>query len=479
MTRVAGKPFEIDINNGFNPSRFKSIGNQSAINLFEFEDAMLPTAGFSSLFDNLGGNVEGRGIFYSDSVGKCIGVIGNSVYTITDEHYTLVGTLATLKGRVYFAENGLTNQPDVGTGLLGGQVAISDGLNVYVYGVDGTFAIAINDAGDPVPFTPGTISFQNSFFFINDLNSNQVYASALNNAFIFPSLSFTTISEQTVSTLAFKNLLYIFGFDKTFIFYDNAQEFFPYSQDVNRAWEFGNYAQGSLAASIGKMAWLGSSRQGNPTILASTGGNPKPISTMGIDSIIDGLLDQQDCDGFMFQEDGHEFYQITFNTDNLSLLFDFTTNKWSKLTSDNGIDANPILQTAYYKDKNKLLGIRRDTGEFTEVSLKIFTQAEKIVPRTIITNNYSNGERAYIIKEIDLEIEQGENQNTSKICLSISKDRGRTYPINQVVELQKIGNRQALLRFRRMGYARWWTFKFDFFSQDRFVILSATGYLQK
>lgn len=479
MQDVAGKQMEIEINGGFNPGRFKSISEKSAINLFEFENAMLPTAGFSRILDSLGGSGEGRGIFYSDSVGKCIVVITNLVFAITDIHFNLLGTLQTLTGRVYFAENGLTNVPDSSIGLLGGEVAISDGTNIYIYSLDGTFSIAKDDSGDSLPFKPGTLAYQNAFFFSNDLSSDRVYASQINNASIWPVLNFTTISEQTVSLLAFKNKLYVFGTDKTSVFYDNEREFFPYSQDVNKAWEYGNFSQSSLASSLGVMAWLGNSRDSNPTIVASNGGTPIQISTPGIDSEIDLLDNQQDCDAFMYQEDGHNFYQINFNSDKFSLLYDFTNKKWSKLTDSNGEDSHPLLATAYYKAENQLLGILKNTGKIVQVSLKIFTHDGDIVPRTIITKNYTQNERNFSINEVDLQIEQGENETTSKICFSISKDRGRTYPINKVIELGPIGQRLNLLRFRRLGAARWWTFKWDFFSQDRFVVLSAQGWFDQ
>jgi len=471
MTQVVGNVINLDISSGFNPSIFPSISNKTAINLFEFNGAMINTAGFERILETVGGNAEGRGIFYSDSVGKCIAVIGSTIYSFTDVSFTILGTLDTVSGKVYFAENGLLND-NLNDGALG-QVAISDGTNIYVYSLDGSLAEARMDSDEALTFTPGTIQFQNGFFFINDLDSNRVYASQINNALVWPVLNFTTIGEKTISCLAFKNLLYVFGTDRTYLFYDNAREFFPYTQDVNRSWEFGCFSQSSVSAAVGLMAWLGNDRQGNPTVLASNGGTPRPISTIGIDSIIDRLDDQQDCDAFVYQEDGQFFYQINFNTDDFSLLFNFKNNQWAKITDINQENKNPILQTAYYKQENKLIGLTKDDGKLNEFGINFTNHDGEIVPRTIITQNYTNLERPYIINELDVQMEQGDNQETTKVCLSVSKDRGRTYPINQVKELGPVGERKNLLRFRRMGYARWWTIKLDFFSLDRIVVISA------
>lgn len=481
MTKVGGTPFEIQLNAGHNPERYPSVSNESCYNLFEFDGSMMPTAGFMTLLEGLGGEtVTGRGIFYSDTLDKCVAVIGNVIFAVTDTTHVVLGLIDTFVGKVFFAENGLKTEGDPASEVVAGQVAISDGVNIYVFVLGIGLEIAKNDQGDPLEFVPGTVAFQNDFFFVNDLDSNNVHSSAINNALVWPTKNRNTATGKTTSCIAFKNLLYVFTQDRTNIFYgDRNRIFFPYSQDTSRAWEFGCLSQGSVASGNGRIAWLGTSRYAFPTVLLSTGGTPQTISTEAIESIINSLTKPLECEGFLYEQLGHYFYQLNFFIDNVSLLYDFNTTKWTRLSDFTIERLHPIRQTTYYQNKNLVLGILRKTGRIVNFSIDTFTHDGDIVPRSIITKNYEIDERPHIIKEIDLQIEQGENQNTSKICLSISKDRGRTYPIQQVKELNSIGFRKELLRFRRMGYARWWTFKFDFFSQDRFVILKATGYIRK
>jgi len=478
MTTLGGVPVTIDLTAGYNPIRFPAINNETCFNLFDFEGTMLPSAGYKQILDTLASSKgESRGIFFSDLLKQCVVVFSNVVYAVTDSSHTVLGALDSFKGKVYIVENGITTLPDGEN--PGGQIAISDNQNIYVWTLDGVFEKALDEQGNSLTFRAGTLVFQSDFFFSNDLSSNQIHISGINNARTWPSDGFSTISEQTVSCLGFKNLLYVFGKDKTFLFYDNPQnEFFPYSQDVSRAWEYGCLAQGSLASALGHMFWLGNSRYSNPTILMSNGGEPQPISTPGIDSILDKFSSLDDGEGFIYQEDGHIFYQLTFFDDNFSILYDVTTKKWSRVTDYTGKNFHPIRQTAYYENKNLLLGITRKGQSVNEFGNSIYTQNGKIVPRTIITRNYTHDERPLGIQELDLQIEQGENQTTSKICLSISKDRGRTFPIKRVYELGPIGNRREILRWRKLGTARWFTIKFDFFSVDRFAILSAKVFLK-
>ncbi len=475
MTTNVTKSVNIPINGGYNPIRYPSINNETMLNLFDYEQGIISTPGFKEIVSEIASASESRGIFYSVILQRYVVVIGNSFFACTDEHSTLLGNLDSLSGKVFIAENGLSTSPNSTTGDPGAQIAVSDGENVYVYTLDDKFEKAKNDAGDTIDFKPGTIVFQNGFFFVNDLNNDRIYASAINNALSFPSDQFDFISGRTVTCAAFKNLLYVFSKDGMQPFYGAASSagdiFFPYSPDINRAWEYGCLSANSFANSLGTMAWLGNSRYSNPVIMASNGSTPKAISTPGIDSLINNFVNPGDSDGFIYEVEGHTFYQINFNTDKFSLLYDFFSKKWARLSHFNENSLHPIRQTASYENKNILVGIRNDKGSVNEISLDIFTQDDRIMPRSIITKNYTRNERPITLSEVDLQMEQGENKKTTKVCFSVSKDRGRTYHLYHIRQLEPVGQRESILRFRKFGQARWWTFKMDFFSENRIVIL--------
>lgn len=497
MTSLAGVSMDIPLNAGFNPVRFPALNNETCLNLFEFEGAMIPTPGFTNILENIGNvNENARGIFYSDILNQCVVVIGSALYAITLTSFRKLGHLKTSEGKVYFAENGLTTLPAGAD--PGAQIAISDNDNIYVYTLDNNLSIALDDQSSPIAFVPGTLAYQNGYFFVNDLNSNRIYASQINNALVFPVLNFDLAAARTRSCVAFKNLLYVFAKDTTNLFYSSPTlPTFPYAPDVSRAWEYGCLSAGSVAVSLGMICWLSNTRYGNPVILFSNGGTPKNISTPGIDALINTFKTPSDSEGFIYEEDGHSFYQLNFNADNKSVLYDFKSQKWTALTDENGLNKSPIRQTAYYEETNTLLAIRNDVGRAVLFGVNIFNYNGKIIPRTIITQNFTQEERPMICQELDLQIEEGVNDVSeadypddenlplktyfkgSRICLSISKDRGRTFPINRVFDLGQVGFRKDIIRWRKLGYGRWWTFKFDFFSLNRFVIMKATGWFQK
>lgn len=484
MAITLGTSKPLTINSGYNPLRFDVIGNATAINLFNFEGAMIPTAGYESI-DELSSTGKGRGIFYSDVLSAVVVVVGNQVFKVTitvinDESSitnTLLGTLQTLTGKVYISENSLTSMPDEANNIIGGQLVFSDSKNIYVYSLDNSFVIATDNLGDALPFTPGIIDFQSDFFFSNDTTTNRIYSSNLTNGLIWNEEDFSTIGGVTRGCTAFEKILFVFGKDITDLFLANpALQEFPYQQDVSRAWEYGLLSPSSLANALGVMAWLGNSRYSNAVVLSSQGDTPQAISTPGIDSLIDTFKAPEKSTGFIYQVDGHLFYQLNFDIDRVSILYDFTSSQWTRLAHREDTSPSIVFQTAFYENENRLLAISSADGNVYDFGLGIFTHDGQVATRTIITQNNTQDAQSILVRELRLELEQGANQNLSKVCLSISKDNGRTYVLKRVITLGKVGEYKNMLRFLRLGRGRWWTFKFDFFSLDRFVILGATIY---
>ena len=61
--------------------------------------------------------------------------------------------------------------------------------------------------------------------------------------------------------------------------------------------------------------------------LASNGGEPKKITTDGIDYLLATLQYRENAQGYLYRQDGHLFYHINFYRDNLSFFYDFNTDK--------------------------------------------------------------------------------------------------------------------------------------------------------
>lgn len=107
MTANVGVPQDITLTNGLNSGRFPALNNETCFNLFEFDGAMIPTAGFTSILPTVGGeNTESRGIFYSDILSQCVVVVDDKLIAVTPTSHRTLGTLKTERGKVFLLKMG-------------------------------------------------------------------------------------------------------------------------------------------------------------------------------------------------------------------------------------------------------------------------------------------------------------------------------------------------------------------------------------
>ncbi len=478
MALPVGKEVPLDIWQGENSQRFPVISNAGTYNLFEFtlpnsdQRALMPTAGFKLLFEVAPGS-RWRGIFSSNLLGGVVAAIGNEVYLVTPEHLRLIFNIDTLQGKVFFEENAILTDPTDED--PGGQIAVSDGANIYIYQLDGTLTKATNDGGEELGFTPGMLAFQDSTFFCNDTNSNQIFQSDINDARNWPADKFGVIDNETRGCLGFKTMLFVFGSDITQIFHDTVGFPFTYTKDTTRSFEYGTINSESIGRGLDFFVWFGQTQYSQPTILMSTGGEPNIISTPGVDSILNSLSNPADNNAFVYEEQGHTFYQINFFADNLSLLYNFLTKKWYKVSNgDYGV--HPIQGVATFQGRNRLFALSSDKGNIYEFGLDFFTNDGEIVPRMVITPNMVHKERPKMCSRLEIQVEQGANPDISRVNIEVSKDRGRVFRWIKNADFGPLAQRERVLRFFDFGVSKWWTFKLEFFSEDRIIILGALTY---
>lgn len=168
------KQFELNIAGSSVFGRYPKIDSEKTYNMFISDGWLVPYAGYETAIPALylgNGTIpakRGRAIHTSTKLNKLIVVVDNRVYLSDiffdqnlqqtfDYTATLIGTLLTVNGVVYIAEN---NKP---------QILISDGISLYLY--DQT--LTPNFQAINTDFRPGYIDFHNTYFLCaasNDTN---------------------------------------------------------------------------------------------------------------------------------------------------------------------------------------------------------------------------------------------------------------------------------------------------------------------
>lgn len=479
--RTNTTPIDIVGSNEFD--RYKKQSIQATYNMIISDGALVPYAGYEKRLQLQTGITEGREIFRSVKANKLIVVIGNVVYSIgTDLGVAIIGQLATSSGNVFIAEND------------GDQIAIVDALTIYIYNIRTHAFNAIS-----VDFRPVYIDFQDGYFIAADGDSNQWRLSDLNNGLLWPNTANTVGELETkpdimVATVRFDRQLFIMGRITTEIWHDVGARVFPYERDNSVSIDYGCVNATTIASGFGLLVWLAVNEKAGPTILVSTGSHPRQISTDGINFILDKLEKPEDSTAFLFEEDGHIFYQLTFFTDDITLTYDFRTEKFYYIT-DHCLNAHIARRIAFFANTHYFIGT--NDGALYELSSDFVTYKQTldpkepgfVIPRIRITKPFRlpNASR-YAMNEVNVTTEMGnaflprsvrlEPNGVAEIPqlaeLSMSKDGGETFGTVVTRPFNEIGRRANRLRWFNLGSGNDTVFQFRFYGPFRFVIINST-----
>ena len=414
--------------------RYPKISIEKTYNMFMSDNFMVPYAGYAigvpqSQFGNA---TEGRGIFTSTKFNKLVLVIGNGVYLtnvafsqqqqkVTYYQVIKIGTLQTQTGIVYIAEN---NKPQIG---------ISDNTAFYIYDPTLTPSFQTIPLGG---YVPGYLTFHDTYFILAARGTNLWLLSESNEGTVWPNDQFSvgalqTKPDNTQAVLRFPskgNMIFVMGSIVAESWFDTGAQLFPYQRQNQYNIDYGLLQPATLDYMDEIAVWLAQNEKSGPIILASDGGMPKKITTDGIDYLFSTLQNPADSQAFLYRQDGHLFYHINFYSDNLSLFYDFNTDKFYHACDQN---LNYFIASKVAFFNNQYYFITRNNGNLFVFDTTITTYEDidslgntsiNEIPRIRTCANIRVPSQDYgIINDIGFTIESGETdyqqQNLGPIIL--------------------------------------------------------------
>lgn len=400
--------------------RYPKISIEKTYNMFMSDNFMVPYAGYSigvpsASFAN---SVEGRAIFTSTKFGELVVVEGNGVYlvkiTYSQEFQKVtffqvfkIGTLQTQTGVVYIAEN---NKPQIG---------ISDGTAFYIY--DTTLSPSFQTV--PLDFVPGYLTFHDTYFIMPSIGTNNWRLSGQNDGTVWLADQYSVGALQTkpdnvqavVRFPSKGNMIFVMGSIVTEAWFDTGAQLFPYQRNNQFNIDYGCLQPATVAYMDEFVVWLAQNEKSGPIIVYSDGGMPKKITTDGIDYLFSTLQNPQDSQGFLYRQDGHLFYHINFYSDNLSLFYDFTTQKFYH-ACDQNLNYFIASEVAFFN--NQYYFVTKNNGNLFAFDTTITTYEDvdslgnisiNEIPRIrTCANVRSPGQDYMVINDIGFTIETGE-----------------------------------------------------------------------
>jgi len=467
--------------------RYPKISQERTFNMFLSDNWLVPYAGYQTAIPNIG--TEGRGLYKSTLLDRMVAVFDNTVYLIEiffdqstempiDYSVVPIGTLQTTTGIVYIVDN---NKP---------QVLISDQKFLYLYDPDATDKFVILDT----TFTPGYITFHDTYFLVAAKEDNFYDPPAYNTWRLSQSNSgeflnndasigfLQTKPDRCQAVVRFPsrgNMIFVLGETVTESWFDTGAQQLPYQRQNQYNIDYGCLNPATVAYTDELVVWLAQNEKSGPIIVASTGGTPKKITTDGIDYLFSQLSAPEDSQAFMYRQDGHLFYHINFYTDNLSLFYDFNTDKFYNATDENN---NYFIASQVAFFNNQYYFVSRNNGNLYAFDTIYTTYDGATIPRVRICKNIRLDTQEYFVaNDIGFTIEQGDtspqfqesNNNTlityPAVDLSISINGGETFGNEVRYNLNPLGLRKNKLLWWQCGIANDLVCQFKFWGMGRFV----------
>ena len=406
--------------------RHPIISDERTWNMFISDEWLINFAGYEQAVEILPIGNEGRGLFHSSRGNFLIAVISSNVYRINPNlGYQFLFSMGTDTGEVFMDEN------------LSSQIAIVDGsatAYIYNYTTDTIGAVVWDYGTDGTPFTPNYVTYQNTYFIFGNGDKTTsgsqwfVYMSGFDPTTLADPLKLKWVQTLTLQTKpdfalaciripSHGNNLLVMGSTVSEI-WTNIAGLQIYQRQSSINIDYGVASVATIASVDDMIVWLGINEKSSPVIMVMRGGQAKGLSTDGIDYLLSFVKHPDQSTAMFYREDGHDFYILTFfhEADSLSIMYDFTTNKFFDLT-DWDFTYHPARQIAYFNNEIYFMSLKqgslmRLSTDLTGISTNIENEYE--IPRIRKCDTYRlPGSDRFIVNQFSFTIENGVEPNVN------------------------------------------------------------------
>ena len=402
------------------------------------------------------------------------------INSIGTSNFQLVGAINNEVG-TSFAATGVT--PGTGTCTLANEWTFNVPITTPA-GAGGLEVInnfrAITAAGFP---GGNTVTFLDGYFIVNAPNTRQFYLSQLYDGFTWNALSFASKEAytDTLEAVAVDNsCLVLLGFISQEYWQDIGAFPFPLLRIPGSPTDMGVAARWSVARCNGELIYLGRARRGGLSVVTIRNYRPVTVSTPDLDFLFNEYVNPGDAIAFSYRQNGHEFYQISFQQQGVTWLYDATSEVWSTLLSGD--------TTRHYANFGCQFDFHVITSDYRNGNLYIldpasYTDNGDLIARELITPHFfvNTSFNKLHIYRLRLDMEQGGGLNDGQgqnpqVMLQVSRDGGYTWGDEMWATCGAQGNFLSRAEWRRLGVSRNYVFKFRITDPIKTVLIGAAAY---
>lgn len=412
-------------------------------------------------------NLPVRGLWELPNDNTALAVIGNTCYLVTTVAaatattfptlaLTSVGTLQTFTGPVCIRDNN-----------IGGYAVIVDGPNGYTYNI-ATRAFA--QITDPAFLGADRVAYIDGWWIFNQPGTQTFYTNATQYSIAFNGTNFAlkdAYSDNLVTIIENKEQLWLVGDKTTEIWYDAGGQFFPFQRLVGTLIQSGCKAKHSIAQfnSEGQdgLIWFGRSPRGENTIIKTVGFSAETVSNAAFGDEVSTYPITSDAYGYTYQEDGHQFYVLTFPTADVTWCYDAQSGLLHKRLS-----YDPYAQRFHRHRSNSFMNFQgmRIVGDYQNGALYQLTRTAytdagwPILAQRRAPHVWDKSTRQRVFMgSLQLDFMPGQGNASGigvnpTVTIEISRNGGITFGQPNSAPIGAIGQYRTRTMFRRLGFGR-------------------------
>jgi hypothetical protein len=291
--------------------------------------------------------------------------------------------------------------------------------------------------------------FMDGYYLCIQPGSENIFISNYQDVLTWNALDFTVANDLPDSLVALRVVgarVWVFGRQRMIAFYNSGAAAFPFSRDTSARLDVGAVNATSVTTLGDTLFWLGRDPNGGVQAYKLNGYQPQRISGPSQEQAWQNYTTVDDAYAWAYQEEGHQFYVVTFPTGGPTWVYDDTTGLWhTRIGQWAGALSTYAGNTHTY---NPLLGghIVGDQGapNCYVMSRQYTTDFGNSIPRRRTAPHlFGNGSRNFYNRFLL-------DTNTTQAKLSYSNDYGVTFTTPRFAD---IGNADRS-EWCRLGSAR-------------------------
>lgn len=424
-------------------------------------------------------NLPVRGAWEIPGGQQAIWVIGSGCFLMTVTTQANATTQATFALKRVGTLNTSVNPVCIRDNGAGGTVVIVDGKYGYYY----TFAAVGGMVGqfkqitDPNFMGADRVAFIDGWWIFNQPGTQIFYTPTSTYALTFNGTNFALKDGSTdllVTLYENKEELWLVGERTTEVWYDAGGQFFAFQRLVSTMLQVGCSAKNSIARFNAEnedgLIWLGRSERGQNVVIKISGFSAEVVSTPAINDAIAKYTVISDAIGYTYQEDGHEFYVLTFPSAQnefggigATWVYDGSTDLWHQRLA-----FEPYAGLWYRHRSNCFLNFQdqRLVGDFQNgliyrMDRSVYTDnGWPLVACRRTPHIWDGGARERVFMAfLQLDFKPGVGNSTGlgvdpQAVLTISRDGGSTFGQEIRRAIGRIGQYITRVLWRRLSFSR-------------------------